>query len=287
MRERFVVACLFFLGFASCSSSNPDYGDQTLQKMRQYTLDRFTTIPGAVLRPVTASFEDYDIQFGVSRLKVILYAYESLSLVNACISQFEITPDSGRYMDFTFVIRPNADVRAPLIHGDALATSFSMDLYNVNPSSVNVAAFLGERIEKINQGLDLAQQYQRKPPEEGGDRGKYTPHLDPYKSPYRIELEKPETDDPEEQQRYWDTVYEVLTLYLSAFLESIESLPAEDNETLIQGNIAGIDTFITTLWEKDFVVPMGKMMFKDDMELYFLDAFWRKGVYFSDVSQKQ
>mgnify|MGYP000579249910 CR=1 FL=1 len=44
---------------------------------------------------------------------------------------------------------------------------------------------------------------------------------------------------------------------------------------------------MSAVWEDDIVVPKGKMMFKDDVELYSLDDFWRKGVYFSDVSQKQ
>jgi len=26
---------------------------------------------------------------------------------------------------------------------------------------------------------------------------------------------------------------------------------------------------MSTLWEEDIVVPLGKMMFKDDVELYF------------------
>jgi len=287
MVKRCSIIALFFLLFSSCGTSMPDDGDQTLQKMRQYARERFEELPGAVLRDISDYFEDYIITFGVSRIQVLLYAYESLSLVNACISQFEIPPGSDEYMDFTFVIRPNADRRAPIMHGDALSTSFSMDMYNINPDSVSVEAFLGQRIEKIEQGLDMAQQYQRKPPEEGGDRGMYTPHLEPYKSIYRIELEKPESDDPDEVALYWDTVYEVLTLYMDAFLASVEALSPEDNETLIQGNMDGIDTFITTLWEEDIVVPMGKKMFKDDMELYFLEAFWRQHVYFSDVSGQQ
>lgn len=279
------IACLVVI-LMSCSPPTPNYGDQTLGNMREFLKSRFEALPGSVLRPVSDSFDDYTVRFGVSKLKVILAAYESSRLVNACISQFEITPGSGRYMDCTFVIRPNADLRAPIMHGDALSTSFSMDIYNVNAASVNVATFLGERIEKINQGLARALPYQRKPPEEGGDRGKYTPHLDPYKSPYRIEIEKPDSDDPEALRQYWDTVYEVMTLYVDAFLSSLAALQPEDNETLIQGNIVGIDAFITTIWENDVVVPMGKLMFKDDMELYFFDAFWRKGVYFSNAADE-
>ncbi|MCX8045142.1 MAG: hypothetical protein N3B18_13570, partial [Desulfobacterota bacterium] len=263
------IAAWCMVVLMSCSPPTPNYGDQTLSNMREFLKNRFEKLPGSLLRPVFASFDDYTVRLGVSKLKVILAAYEGISLVNACISQFEITPDSGRYMDCTFVIRPNADLRAPIMHGDALSTSFSMDIYNVNPTSVSVDVFLGDRIDKINRGLVRALPYQRKPIEEGGNRGKYTPHLDPYKSAYRIEIEKPDTDDPETLRIYWDTVYEVMTLYVNAFLESLAVLQPEDNETLIQGNMNGIDTFITTIWENDIVVPMGKLMFKEDMELYF------------------
>lgn len=283
MRSRiFAIVFLLCTWVAACGPSMPEYSDQTLARMRQYALDQFQALPDATLRSVSSAFDDYVVRLGVSHIEVHLDAYESRDLVNACVSQFEVPPDSQQYMDFTFGIRPNADLRAPIMHGDALSTSFSMDIYNVNPDGVDVAAFLGERIDSIEEGLALAAQYQRLPPEEGGTRGEYTPHLDPYKSAYRIELERPDGDDT----AYWDTVYEVLTLYLDAYLAGIESLQPEDNATMIQANMDGIDGIITTIWEEDIIVPMGKLMFGDDMELFFSEAFWRQGVYFSDVSGK-
>lgn len=278
----FAVVFLFCFWVTACGPSMPEYSDQTLARMRQYALERFQALPDVTLRSVSSAFDDYTVRLGVSRLQVHLDAWESRDLVNACVSQFEVPPDSQQYMDFTFVVRPNADLRAPIMHGDALSTSFSMDIYNVNPDGVDVATFLGERIDSIEAGLERAVQYQRLPPEDGGNRGAYTPHLEPYKSAYRIELERPEDDDT----AYWDTVYEVLTLYLDAYLAGIDALQPEDNETLIQANMDGIDGIITTIWEEDIIVPMGKLMFGDDMELYFSEAFWRQGIYFSDVSGK-
>jgi len=286
-----IIACISFLFLLVSCSTTPtdDYGDLTISRCGQFLLEKYQNISGSVLRSVSDEFADYSVLFfDLRMMRIHLHVYESPYIVNMCLSQFELPADSEQYMDAAMSLRANADMRAPLVHADMRSTSCVIELYNVNKDNIDLDTFLGEQIDKIQEGLSLVQQYQRIPESEGGNRGAYSRHLDEWKSPYRIEIEKPDTSDEQELQDYWDAVYDAFTLYMDAYLVSLDALEPEDDQVLIQGSIDGIDEFIDTLWEEDMVVEMGKTLFgnEDDFKLYFLDGFWRDRVYYSDVSQQ-
>ena len=169
------------------------------------------------------------------------------------------------------------------MHGDAggvggMTPSFSMDFYNVNRDHVDVEEFFGDQIDKINQALALVEPYQRT----GEDRGAWTPHLEDFKSDYRIEMEEPEDADDAEKLAYADAVLEAFKLFYDAYLTSLEeNISPEDDNALILENKDGADDLIDNLYENDFVAKMGPVMFKDQdaFDKYFLDAFWRQGYY--------
>lgn len=219
--------------------------------------------------------------FGSRQLEVHLVSYESPAIAVASISQFEVPPNSANYTDCAFVVRPAANIRAPYLHGDALKgmagmhTKFSMDFYNIDNASIDVDVFFGDQIEKLEQGLALVEQYQIT----GEDRGKYTPHLDPFKSKYRIEIEEPDSDDDAVREAYADAALQAYKLFMDAYFASLERLQPEDDTVLIQGVKDGTDAFIDLLYAEDTAVKLGKQLFGDDIDDYFLKGFWREGYY--------
>jgi hypothetical protein len=221
--------------------------------------------------------------FGSSKLQVYLQSYESDRIAVGSISQFEVPPESGNYTDCAFVVRPTAKIGAPIMHGDARAAmsgsdeEFSMDFYNVNMAEIDVDTFFGDQIDKLTQGLALVAQYQRT----GEDRGKYTRHLDPYKSDYRIEIEIPDTDVEAELQAYHDSALAAFKLFADAYLTALARLEPEDDADLISGTKAGTDVFINTLLEEDTAAKLGLLLFKEEAAFshYFNEGFWRAGYY--------
>ncbi len=284
------IAALFsiFCILAGCRTE-PAESQLDFYAMREYALEKIQSVQDAREREIGNTFDSYIIEFDPlfgrfpidAQIQAHVFPYEASHIANACISQFEVPPQSGNYFDFTFAIRPTADLRAPIIHGDALkgqpgmSGSFSMDLYNVNPGSVDVDTFLGDRLSDIQDGLLLVERYQRT----GDERGKWIPHLQKYTSSYRVEIEEPEDATEQEMEAYAQAAYQCFTLFFDAYLESLAALEAEDNETLIQGNKQGADTFIMTIWEEDMIITPARYMFGDDLEDYFLDAFWRFNYY--------
>ena len=289
VQKKIVFALLIALLplLATCTSITPDT-TLYLDLMRQYAQQRLEQMPGIEQR---SDIEDlilgpnpfFLLLFGGAReLHIPLSTYESNHIANSCLSQFESPPDSSVFWDFALVVRPNANLRAPILHGDAggvggMTPSFSMDFYNVNSAFVDVDTFFGDQIEKIQEALDLVETYQRQE-----DRGEWTPHLEPYKSDYRIEMEEPEDADQSEKEAYAAAAYEAFTLFFDAYLTSLEKLTAENDPDLIQANKEGADELINTLYEEDFVAKMGPtLIFRDQdaFDKYFLDAFWRAEYY--------
>jgi hypothetical protein len=288
-----MLCCIPLL--VSCTKvPEKDYG--LYKNMQEYLLQKFQVMPGFQLRDIAADFEDYELKltliprlvFGESELEVHLYPGESDHMATACISQFEEPPDSGNFSDVAFVVRPNADIRAPFLHGDALkgmagmSTSFSMDFYNVNKDEIDVDQFFGEDgIELLQQGLALVQKFQRIPQEDGGNRGKYTPHLDPYKSAYRIEMQVPDTEVEAELKAYHDAALAAFKLFADAYLTALARLQPEDDAALISGTKTNTDIFINTLLEEDTAAKLGLMLFNGEEKFshYFNDGFWRAGYY--------
>ena len=284
-----ILICVISL--STCTSVEPE-ATLYLDEMLKYAQARLDQVPGNSLRDIAADFDNYIlgpnplfvlIFGGATELHIPLFPYESGRIATACLSQFESPPDSSLFWDLAFVVRPNANLRAPIMHGDAggvggMTPSFSMDFYNVNQDHVDVDEFFGDQIDKIKEALALVQPYQRT----GEDRGAWTPHLEPYKSDYRIEMEEPEDADDAQKQAYTDAVLEAFKLFYDAYLTSLqENVSPEDDDALIQGNKNGADEIIDILYEEDFVAKMGPVMFKDQdaFDKYFLDAFWRQGYY--------
>jgi hypothetical protein len=287
-----MLCCISLL--VSCTKA-PENDYDLYKNMQQYILDKFEAMPGYETRDMQKDFDNYVLNltflprliFGSSQLEVHLYLGESDHMAAASISQFEEPPDSGNFSDVAFVVRPNANIRAPFLHGDALkgmagmSTSFSMDFYDVNMDEINVDTFFGDQIEKLNQGLALVQKYQRLPKDQGGNRGAYTPHLDPYKSKYRIEIQKPKSTDEAELKAYYDAALEAFKLFTDAYLTALSRLQPEDDAALIDGTKAGTEEFINALLEKDSAVSLGHLLFNDETKFnhYFSDGFWRVGYY--------
>jgi hypothetical protein len=289
-----VVLLLCIPLLVSCiKKPEEDYGMYI--NMQEYLLQKFQEMPGYSERAIAQDFDDYVLKltllprlvFGNRKLEVHLYPEESSQMAAASISQFEVPPDSGNFTDVAFVVRPNANLGAPFMHGDALkgmagmSTSFSMDFYNVNKDEIDVDTFFGDQLDKLNQGLALVEQYQRI----GEDRGKYTRHLDPYKSAYRIEIEKPDTDVEAELQAYHEAALAAFKLFVDAYLTALARQQAADNTDLINGTKTGTDTFINILLENDTAVKLGHLLFNDDEAFnhYFLEGFWRAGYYGVDT----
>jgi hypothetical protein len=66
---------------------------------------------------------------------------------------------------------------------------------------------------------------------------------------------------------------------MDAYFVCLERLEPEEDEGLIEGNKQGTDTFIDTVYDKDIAANLGKELFGDDFDSYFLDGFWRYGYY--------
>ena len=160
-----------------------------------------------------------------------------------------------------------------------MRASFELDFYNANADAIDVDTFFGDQIGKVTQALELVMDYQRT----GEDRGKYTRHLDPYKSSYRVEIELAQYNDDNKRAAYLDAAYQAFTLLLEAYMTSLIRLEPEDDDALIQGTICGTDEFIQILVEYDYAVILGRMLFQDDLEKYFLEAMWRDGYYGSGL----
>ena len=274
----------------SCTKA-PENDYDLYKNMQQYILEKFEAMPGYSTRDIQQDFDNYVLNltllprliFGSSELEVHLYLGESDHMAAASISQFEEPPDSGTFSDVAFVVRPNADIRAPFLHGDALkgmagmSTSFSMDFYDVNMDEISVDTFFGDQIEKLDEGLALVEKYQRT----GENRGKYTKHLEAYKSKYRIEIQKPKSDDEAELKAYYDAALEAFKLFTDAYLTALARLEPEDDAALITGTKTGTEEFINILLEEDSAVSLGHLLFNDETKFnhYFSDGFWRVGYY--------
>lgn len=281
---------VFATGLSTCTSVSPEE-TLYLNEMLEYAQERLEQA-GCSLRDIATDYENHILGpnplflllfAGAKELHLPVFPYESDRISTACMSQFESPPDSSIFWDFAFVVRPNANLRAPIMHGDAggvggATPSFSMDFYSVNPEHVDVDDFFGDQLDKIQEALALVEPYQRT----GEDRGAWTPHLEPYKSDYRIEMEEPEDADDTQKQAYANAAREAFKLFYDAYLTSLEeNISPEDDDALIQGNKDGADEIINLLYEEDFVAQMGPVMFKDQdaFDKYFLNAFWRQGYY--------
>jgi len=234
-------------------------------------------------RPISQNFENFTIDlgfpysklFGDSQLGIPLLSYESDRIIAATISQFEVPPQSGYYRDFTFNLRTRYGYKAPIFHIDFMKPSpglpglCSMDFFNVDPETINLETFFGPEINQIKKAMALVEKYQRTVDQ---GRGKITAYLNPWKSKYRMELQAPEAKDETASKEYYETVAEAYKLALTAYMKSLYSLQPELNYT--ERHEEKIREFVQALYDNDFAVNMGKKIFKDKFEKYWMDGFW-------------
>lgn len=288
-----LLACLLML--SSCKPPAPDndlyenMGDYMKSKLVDSGATERTDMP-AIFAPGTDYIKRLRglirLVFGSKKLQVYLQSYEGDTIAVGSISQFEAPPASGTYTDCAFVVRPTAKMGAPVMHGDARAAmsgsdeEFSMDFYNYDNGSIDVDKFFGEeQIAKLNEAMALVEQYQIPAPPLG-DRGGLTEYLNPYKSPYRLELAAPETDNESEHAAYVAAALQAFKLYQDAYFAALDNATQDADDDTVQGRATAAASFIDLFESEDIAVMLGRLLFgKDDFPLYFNEGFWREGYF--------
>ena len=270
------------MAFSKLYPRPSDYG--TLQQMRQI-IDRALVTFGAQKRDISDDFQDYKIKlsmpfrlvFGSSKLQVHLTSYQSDAIQAASFSQMEVPPGSSFFTDLAFEIRPAADIRAPLLHGEILRPMpgmkgmFSLDLYCVNTRDTDVEQFVQQQCPEYLRALEIAAPFQKT---EAQGRGKFTKHLEAYKSNYRIELMEPQARSEEEHKRYFEAAHQAFEIALHQYLQAVTQAQHEKSRDIIMRNKFGFENFFDTLYRKDFAVKIGKRMMKENFNKYFSQGFW-------------
>ena len=155
----------------------------------------------------------------------------------------------------------------------------SMDFFNPDTENISVDEFFGTEIESVKEALSLVERYQRSV-EEG--RGKITAYLDPYKSEYRFELMEPKTDSEKIRQEYYTTVEKAVKLVLAAYLKSLHKLTLDTGYA--QAHEDKTKELVILFYNNDFAIALGKRVFKEHFEKYWLDGFWNVQVELEDQS---
>ena len=254
-----------------------------LVRMRE-VLEQSLLAAGAVQREVSRDFARAPLKlrlplplvFGARRLQIHFDSYSAPHLEVASYSQFEAPPGSGRYVDLAFQLRPGLALAAPLLHGEILRPMagskgmFVADLYNVNPWDVDAGTFVREHCPAWRQALERVEPYQKTAAQ---GRGKLTRHLEPFKSPYRIELREPPRKSPA-YEAYFEAVFEAFALVVDGYIEALTRLSSADDPAVSTRNQAGVTRLMETLYHKDFAVRLGRFLLRRDFDAYFQDGFW-------------
>jgi len=217
----------------------------------------------------------YSKMFGSSVIGVPVRAYETDRMATVTISQFEVPPASGYYRDFTLNIRPRYEYRAPAFHIDFMKPSpgvpglCTIDFFNVDREGISFESFFGSEIENVNKAMAMVENYQRTV-EQG--RGKITKYLDPYKSPFRIELQEPKTKDENVRKKYYETNEAAVKLLLAAYLKSLDK--AAPDPAYAQKHEEKMKELVLAIYTNDFAVNLGKKIFKEHFTTYWLEGFW-------------
>ncbi len=237
----------------------------------------------ATERAITQDFEDFALTlsfpyskiFGSTVIGVPLKSFANHAIAAATISQFEVPAKSSYHRDFVLNIRPQYELKAPVFHIDFMKPALgtpglcSMDFFNVDKETISLSEFFGSDIGNIEKALEIVQRYQRTEKE---GRGNITRYLDPYKSPYRIELLEPKTKDEEARKEYYQSVEAALQLILPAYFRCLHNLAAD--EDYAQKHEAKTKEFLALMYKNDFAIAMGKRIFKEHLKKYWLDGFW-------------
>ncbi len=257
-----------------------DFGVYT--DLRNYTIDLLKKY-GADERPITQEFSDLTLKlsfpfnklFGSDIIAVPIKSFQNNRMGVATISQFQVPPQSDYYRDFTLHIRPAYGLKAPIFHIDFMKPSpgtpglCSMDFFNPDTENISVDEFFGPELENVQKALSLVERYQRTV-EEG--RGKITAYLDPYKSKYRFELMEPQTDNEKIRKEYYTSVEEAFKLVLAAYLKSLHNTPMDADYA--QDHEEKTKDLVILFYNNDFAIALGKRVFKEHFERYWLDGFW-------------
>jgi len=217
--------------------------------------------------------------FGGKALGVKLKSFENEQLAAATVSMFEVPPGSGYHSTVTLNLLPRYGFRAPVMHVDFLKPSagvpgmFIMDFFNVDKNSISYEEFFGEDIAVIKEVLAKVAQYQRT---EAQGRGEISRYLDPFKSPYRLELNEPATTDEAARKAYYAAAVNAVKKVLPVYLKRIARLQID--QAFAKGHTEATNHLVRELHEKDFAVKMGRNIFKENFYPY-----WQKGFWFVDI----
>jgi len=262
-------------------SKYDDFG--VYNDLKKFTLEKFATAKARPVETITLKLSfPYSKIFGSDVIALPLKSFETDRIAAASISQFEVPPGSGYFRDFTFNIRPSYTFKAPILHIDFMKPSVgvpglcSMDLFNVDPENINYEKFLGAELENVKKAMALVAKYQRTV-EQG--RGKITKYLDPYKSPYRIELQEPKGDEAARKQ-YFQTAGEAYKIMLSAYLKSFAALAPEPSYA--GRHEQKMKEMVTALYKNDVAINLGKKIFKDQFKKFWMDSFWNVQIQVSE-----
>jgi len=217
--------------------------------------------------------------FGGTALGVKLESFENAQLAAATVSLFEVPPGSGYHSTVTLNLLPRYGIRAPIMHVDFLKPSagvpgmFILDFFNVDKNSISYEEFFGEDIATIKEALATVEQYQRT---EAQGRGELSRYLDPFKSPYRFELNEPAATDEAVRKAYYAAAVNAVKKVLPVYLKRIARLQID--QAFAKGHTDATNHLVRELHEKDFAVKMGRNIFKENFYPY-----WQKGFWFVDI----
>jgi hypothetical protein len=271
-----VALLIVVVGIFIATFKPPKYDDfGVYNDLKKFTLEQFA---GAKARPVQTftinlSFP-YSKIFGDSALSIPMKSFETDRIAAASISQFEVPPGSGYFRDYTLNIRPSYAFKAPVFHIDFMKPSpgvpglCSMDIFNVDPETINYEKFFGPEMENVKKAMALVAQYQRTVQQ---GRGKITKYLDPYKSPYRIELQEPKGDEAA-RKAYYQAAGEAFKIMLSVYLKSLAVLSPDP--AYAGRHEQKMKEMVTALYKNDVAINLGKKIFKDQFNTFWMDSFW-------------
>jgi hypothetical protein len=274
-----VVAGVFIATFKP--SQYEDFG--VYNDLKKFTLEKFATAKARPVETITLNLSfPYSKIFGSDMIALPLKSFETDRIAAASISQFEVPPGSGYFRDFTFNIRPNYTFKAPVFHIDFMKPSVgvpglcSMDVFNVDTETINYEKFFGSELENVKKAMVLVAKYQRTP-EQG--RGKITKYLDPYKSPYRMELQEPK-GDAAVRKAYFQAAGEAFKIMLTAYLNS---LAVQSPDPAYAGrHEQKMKEMVTALYKNDVAINLGKKIFKEQFNKFWMDSFWNVQIQVSE-----
>lgn len=271
-----ILVIIIVAGVFIATFKPPKYDDfGVFNDLKQFTLEKFAAAQARPVGTITVNLSfPFSKIFGDSVMAIPLKSFETNRIAAASISQFEVPPGSGYFRDFTFNIRPRYAFRAPVFHIDFMKPSpgvpglCSMDVFNVDPDTIDYKAFFGAEMANVQKALGLVKQYQRTV-EQG--RGKVTKYLDPFKSPYRIELQEPAGDEAA-RKAYYLATGQAFKLMLSAYLKSLAAVAPDP--AYAGRHEQKMKAMVAALYKNDVAIKLGKTIFKDQFKTFWVDGFW-------------